>query len=99
MAKSKKEKCSVCHDRGYIEFAHGLFNKPCTERCAAFEKLRDQIREEHTPPERTVPVATGGTEEAGGSNEDSQGEGSPDTGQSTEREEPEAEEEDGDTSQ
>ncbi len=96
MAKLKKETCPVCRDRGFIEYEHGIFRKVCPKRCPA---ALTRIAEMRPPSEPVISSATGRTEETGGGNEDSQCEGNADTGQPSEREEPEAAEEDGDTAQ
>ena len=40
---AKKENCSTCHDRGFIEYEHGLICEHCPENCAASIALKKRM--------------------------------------------------------
>ena len=40
---AKKENCSTCHDRGFIEYEHGLICEHCPEQCPASIALKKRM--------------------------------------------------------
>ena len=46
--KLKKELCSICHDRGFIEYEKGLVQRVCPNKCPAAVALLARLR----PPKR-----------------------------------------------
>lgn len=50
--KKKKESCSVCNDKGFVEYEHGLIQKLCPERCPTAIAILDRL---HPPGKPGIP--------------------------------------------
>ena len=59
-AKKKKEACSTCHDKGFIEYEHGLIVKVCPKRCAAAKAVIAKNQGPERPKAEQPPVEEAG---------------------------------------
>ena len=54
--KRKKELCSECHDKGFVEYERGIFLGFCPAQCAKSVELRAKMLAEQEPLRRVERV-------------------------------------------